>query len=80
MNDMASGIVKIAETSSMVSEAAQEAANQAETGSVVVEQAVKQIGNIGEGTSKVGTAIGRLNERSSVFASHTFQPPYSYLD
>ncbi|MGG3284192.1 methyl-accepting chemotaxis protein [Paenibacillus solani] len=65
MNDMASGIVKIAETSSMVSEAAQEAANQAETGSVVVEQAVKQIGNIGEGTSKVGTAIGRLNERSS---------------
>lgn len=65
MNDMASGIVKIAETSSMVSEAAQEAANQAETGAVVVEQAVKQIVNIGEGTSKVGTAIERLNERSS---------------
>lgn len=65
MSDMASGIVKIAETSSMVSEAAQEAANQAETGAVVVEQAVKQIVNIGEGTSKVGTAIERLNERSS---------------
>lgn len=65
MSDMASGIVKIAETSSMVSEAAQEAASQAETGSVVVEQAVKQIGNIGAGTSKVGTAIERLNERSS---------------
>ncbi|ANY73042.1 methyl-accepting chemotaxis protein [Paenibacillus ihbetae] len=65
MSDMASGIVKIAETSSMVSEAAQEAATQAESGSVVVEQAVKQIGNIGEGTSKVGTAIERLNERSS---------------
>lgn len=65
MSDMASGIVKIAETSSMVSEAAQEAANQAATGAVVVEQAVKQIGNIGEGTNKLGTAIERLNERSS---------------
>lgn len=64
MSDMASGIVKIAETSSMVSEAAQEAAGHAETGSVVVEQAVKQIGSIGEGTEKVGSAIERLNERS----------------
>ncbi|MEK3732169.1 MULTISPECIES: methyl-accepting chemotaxis protein [Paenibacillus] len=64
MSDMASGIVKIAETSSMVSEAAQEAASHAETGSVVVEQAVKQIGSIGEGTEKVGSAIERLNERS----------------
>ncbi|MFC7680603.1 methyl-accepting chemotaxis protein [Paenibacillus sp. GCM10028914] len=64
MSDMASGVVKIAETSSMVSEAAQEAAGQAETGAAVVEQAVIQIGNIGEGTTKVGTAIERLNERS----------------
>ena len=64
MSDMASGVVKIAETSSMVSEAAQEAAGQAETGAAVVEQAVIQIGSIGEGTTKVGTAIERLNERS----------------
>ncbi|NMO97351.1 methyl-accepting chemotaxis protein [Paenibacillus lemnae] len=64
MNDMASGVVKIAETSSMVSEAAQEAANQAESGAVVVQQAVGQIDSIGQGTAKVGTAIGRLNERS----------------
>ena len=41
------------------------ASQEAETGSVVVEQAVKQIGNIGAGTTKVGTAIERLNERSS---------------
>jgi len=64
MNDMATGVMKIAETSSMVSEAAQEAAGHAETGAAVVEQAVIQIGSIGEGTAKVGTAIERLNERS----------------
>lgn len=68
MSDMASGVVKIAETSSMVSEAAQEAAGQAESGTVVVEQAVKQIGNIGEGTSKVASAIERLNDRSQEIA------------
>ncbi len=64
MSDMASGVVKIAETSSIVSEAAQEAASQAENGTVVVEQAVHQIRNIGTGTDKVAEAIGRLNERS----------------
>lgn len=64
MSDMASGVVKIAETSSMVSEAAQEAASHAESGTSVVEQAVVQIGNIGDGTTKVGSAIERLNQRS----------------
>ena len=64
MSDMSSGVVKIAETSSMVSEAAQEAANQAESGTTVVERAVVQIGSIGEGTEKVGSAIERLNDRS----------------
>lgn len=64
MSDMTGGVMKIAETSSMVSEAAQQAATHAETGAIVVEQAVKQITNIGEGTSNVGNAIERLNDRS----------------
>lgn len=59
MNDMAQGIVKIAETASMVSEVAQEAAGQEGNGTTVVEQAVNQIGNIGVGTDRVGTAIER---------------------
>ncbi|QRG67533.1 methyl-accepting chemotaxis protein [Brevibacillus choshinensis] len=64
MNDMAVGIVKIAETSSYVSEAAREATSQAEQGTAVVEQAVRQMGSIGEGTSKAAEAIERLNGRS----------------
>lgn len=64
MNDMAVGIVKIAETSSHVSEAAREATVQAEQGTAVVEQAVRQMGSIGEGTSKAAEAIERLNGRS----------------
>lgn len=64
MSDMAVGVMKIAETSSMVSEAAQEAASHAEAGASAVKQAVLQIGSIGKGTAKVGNAIERLNERS----------------
>lgn len=64
MNEMAVGIVKIAETSSHVSEAAREATEQAEQGTAVVEQAVRQMGSIGEGTSKAALAIERLNSRS----------------
>ncbi|MFS0557186.1 methyl-accepting chemotaxis protein [Brevibacillus sp. 179-C9.3 HS] len=64
MNDMAAGIVKIAETSAHVSEAAQIATEQAEQGTAVVEQAVRQMGSIGEGTSKATVAIEQLNNRS----------------
>ncbi len=64
MNDMASGIVKIAETSSQVSEAAREAADQAEQGSAAVEQAVAQMNNIEDGTSKAAVAIEQLHGRS----------------
>ncbi|WP_429842439.1 methyl-accepting chemotaxis protein [Brevibacillus sp. FIR094] len=64
MNDMAAGIVKIAETSAHVSEAAQVATEQAEQGTAVVEQAVRQMGSIGEGTSKATVAIEQLNNRS----------------
>ncbi|WP_223070192.1 methyl-accepting chemotaxis protein [Paenibacillus caui] len=64
MRDMATGVVKIAESSSLVSEVAHEAASHAENGAAVVEQAVQQIRSIGTGTDKVGAAIERLNERS----------------
>ncbi|WP_232699057.1 methyl-accepting chemotaxis protein [Brevibacillus daliensis] len=64
MTDMAVGIVKIAETSSRVSEAAQEAAQHAEQGTNVVEKAVTQMGEIGDATSKVSSAIQRLEGRS----------------
>ncbi|GEC92089.1 MULTISPECIES: methyl-accepting chemotaxis protein [Brevibacillus] len=64
MTDMAAGIVKIAETSAHVSEAAQIATEQAEQGTAVVEQAVRQMGSIGEGTSKATVAIEQLNNRS----------------
>ncbi|MGG4413348.1 methyl-accepting chemotaxis protein [Brevibacillus agri] len=64
MNDMAAGIVKIAETSAHVSEAAREASDQAEQGAAVVEQAVRQMGSIGEGTTRAAEAIERLNSRS----------------
>ncbi|GAA4719425.1 methyl-accepting chemotaxis protein [Brevibacillus fulvus] len=64
MGEMASGVVKIAESSSHVSEVAQEASSHAESGTEVVEQAVHQIRSIGSGTDKVGDAIERLHERS----------------
>ncbi|AJY74755.1 methyl-accepting chemotaxis protein [Paenibacillus beijingensis] len=69
MNDMASGVERIAETSSIVSEAAQLAANHAETGSAAVEQAVKQIVGIGEGAAKMGEAVERLDGRSQQIAT-----------
>ncbi|MBO8163611.1 MAG: methyl-accepting chemotaxis protein [Brevibacillus sp.] len=64
MEEMAVGIQRIAETSSTVSNASLEAAQEAQQGNAWIDKAVEQMNKINGATDRVAEAIYRLGDRS----------------
>ncbi|OBZ11019.1 methyl-accepting chemotaxis protein [Bacillus sp. FJAT-26390] len=64
MGEMAIGVQRIADSSSAVSSSAEEVANQTQQGSVQLQTAVTQMGELQRSFEETGSAIRRLGERS----------------
>jgi methyl-accepting chemotaxis protein len=73
ISEMAEGIIRIAETASVVSEAAGAAAAEAKGGDASVAEAVSQMHRIRSNTDETAAAVAALRESSSAIGNFTKQ-------